>query len=42
LKRTGEHSVKGAVTLESVIQGATNHIKNHLPFIAEKRKALGV
>lgn len=42
LQRTGEHSIKGTVTLESVIKGATNHIKNHLPFIAEKRKALGV
>lgn len=41
LKRTGEHSLKGPVTLEQVIVTATNHIPHHLPFIAEKRKALG-
>jgi hypothetical protein len=42
LKRTGEHSIKGPVTLEQVIATATNHVPHHLPFIAEKRKALGI
>jgi hypothetical protein len=42
LRRTGRHSEKGPVTLERVITGATNHVYQHLPFIAEKRKALGV
>jgi hypothetical protein len=42
LKRTGEHSLKGPVTLEQVIVTATNHIAHHLPFVHEKRKALGI
>lgn len=41
LARTGTHSVKGPVTLEQVIRTATGHIPHHLPFIAEKRAALG-
>jgi uncharacterized damage-inducible protein DinB len=39
--KTGVHSVKGLLALEAVLQGAINHILHHLPFIAEKRKALG-
>lgn len=42
LQRTGQHSLKGPQTLEQVIVTATNHIPHHLPFIAEKRKALGI
>lgn len=42
LARTGEHSIKGPVTLASVIQGAINHVNNHRPFIAAKRAALGI
>lgn len=42
LQLTGNHNKKGLVTLEKVIQMATNHITNHLPFVAEKRKALGL
>ena len=42
LQLTGNHSKKGLQTLEKVIQTATAHIPHHLPFIAEKRKALGV
>jgi hypothetical protein len=42
LQRPGVHTEKGLVTLEQVIRGATNHIPHHLPFIIEKRKALGV
>jgi hypothetical protein len=41
-QRTGVHSLKGLLSLEKVIQGATNHIPHHLPFIQEKRKALGL
>jgi uncharacterized damage-inducible protein DinB len=41
LQQTGNHSKKGLITLEKAIQMATNHIPHHLPFIAEKRKALG-
>jgi hypothetical protein len=42
LERTGCHNKRGIVTLEKAIQTAVNHIPHHLPFIAEKRKALGV
>ena len=42
LQLVGNHSKKGLWTLEKVIQVATGHIPHHLPFIAEKRKALGV
>jgi uncharacterized damage-inducible protein DinB len=42
LALTGVHNKRGLVTLEKVIQMAINHIPHHLPFIAEKRAALGV
>jgi hypothetical protein len=42
LQLTGCHNKKGIVTLEKVIQTATNHIPHHVKFIAEKRKALGI
>ena len=42
LQLTGNHNKTGLMTLERVIQMATNHIVHHLPFVAEKRKALGV
>ena len=42
LQRSGVHSKRGLVTLEKIIQMATNHISHHLPFIAEKKAALGV
>ncbi len=42
LERKGEHSIKGPVTLASVIQGAINHINGHLVHVAEKRKSLGL
>ena len=42
LQLTGNHNKKGLMTLERVIQMAVNHIAHHLPFVAEKRKALGV
>ena len=42
LQATGVHSLRGLMTLERVIQLATNHIPHHLPFIAAKRQALGL
>ncbi len=42
LELTGVHNKRGLITLEKIIQLAINHIPNHLTFIAEKRKALGV
>jgi hypothetical protein len=42
LELTGCHNKKGLVTLAQVIRTATNHVHHHLPFVAEKRKALGV
>jgi len=40
LDRVGIHSERGPRTLADILSGATNHIAHHLPFIAEKRKAL--
>jgi len=40
--RQGIHNEKGLVTLESILTGAGNHIYNHLVFIHDKRKALGI
>lgn len=42
LKQTGVHSIRGLLTLEQVIQTVSNHIVHHLPFVLEKRKALGL
>ncbi len=42
LQRTGMHSLKGPVTLEKIIQMSINHINNHMPFIVDKKKALGI
>lgn len=42
LQLVGCHNKRGLMTLEKVIQMATNHLLHHLPFIAEKRLALGV
>lgn len=42
LQLTGNHSKRGLLTLEKIIQGAINHIPHHLAFIVEKRKVLGV
>ena len=40
--RMGVHSFKGLVPLSAIVTGATHHIENHVKFIEEKRKALGV
>ncbi len=42
LQLTGNHNKRGLQTLEKVIGMAINHIPNHLAFVAEKRKVLGV
>jgi uncharacterized damage-inducible protein DinB len=40
--RIGIHSERGPKTLAELITVATNHVAHHLPFIAEKCKALGL
>ena len=40
LTRVGIHSERGELTLERILTMACNHIPHHLPFIAEKKKAL--
>lgn len=42
LQRVGVHSERGPRTLEQLVTGATGHITHHVPFILEKRKALGL
>ncbi|MSU78338.1 MAG: hypothetical protein EXS16_09595 [Gemmataceae bacterium] len=42
LTRVGIHNEKGPRSLEQLLTTATNHITNHLTFIQEKRKALGL
>jgi organic hydroperoxide reductase OsmC/OhrA/uncharacterized damage-inducible protein DinB len=39
-KRTAVHSGSGLCTLEDLVKKAIGHVQHHLPFIAEKRKAL--
>jgi len=40
--RMGNHAERGLVTLEKTLQTAVGHIQHHVPFILEKRKALGI
>jgi len=42
LDRVGVHSERGPKSLAELLTGATNHITHHLPFVYEKRKALGL
>jgi len=39
--RTGTHTEAGPLTLEQLVERFARHIEHHLPFIDEKRKALG-
>jgi hypothetical protein len=39
--RTAVHSHSGLVTLRQLVWQAVRHLRHHLPFIAEKRAALG-
>jgi len=41
-QRSGVHSERGLKTLEEMLTGAVNHVQHHLPFIVEKRRALGL
>jgi uncharacterized damage-inducible protein DinB len=40
-QRRGIHSDNGPMTLEKILGNIANHIPHHLPFLQEKRKALG-
>jgi hypothetical protein len=40
--RHGIHSEYGPLTLETVLMRSTNHIPNHVRFVEEKRRALGI
>jgi uncharacterized damage-inducible protein DinB len=40
--RIGVHNERGPKTLADLVAGATGHVAHHLPFIAEKRKMLGL
>jgi len=42
LQRVGVHNERGPLTLENLLQGATNHVAHHLKFIKDKRRALGL
>ena len=41
-QKTGNHWVKGVVTLEQILEGVNYHIPHHLPFLVAKREALGL
>ena len=41
-RRTAVHSESGLVTLRQLVLQAVQHLRHHLPFIIEKRTALGV
>lgn len=41
-QRTAVHSLSGLVTVRQLVFQAVRHLRHHLPFIAEKRAALGV
>jgi hypothetical protein len=40
-QRTGIHTEAGPLTLEQLLTRSVKHIEHHVPFIHEKRKALG-
>lgn len=40
--RLGRHSEAGPLTLQDLLQRATNHVTHHVQFIHEKRRALGL
>lgn len=40
-QRRGIHSEAGPLTLEQFIERSTRHIAHHVPFIEEKKRALG-
>jgi len=42
LARRGIHSEAGPLTLEQLLERVTRHLEHHVPFIEEKRRALGL
>jgi uncharacterized damage-inducible protein DinB len=40
--RTGVHTERGLMTLEDLLRTEAEHIPHHLPFLEEKRRALGL
>ena len=40
-KRTAVHTASGVLNLRQLVLQSVRHLRHHLPFIAEKRKALG-
>src|SRR5262245_29477204 len=40
--RVGVHSAAGPLTLLQFVERATEHVRHHVKFIEEKRKALGI
>ena len=40
-QRAGTHSTAGRMTLEEIVAKANMHLAHHLPFILEKRRAIG-
>lgn len=41
-EKIGHHMVKGPLTLEEILNGINYHIPHHLPFLVDKRRALGL
>jgi len=39
--RTGLHSERGPLTLETLVTGAVSHLKHHIKFIVSKREKMG-
>jgi hypothetical protein len=40
-RRTGQHSERGLLTLETLVQTFVTHVDHHLKFLHEKRERLG-
>lgn len=40
--RIGNHSAAGPLTLAQLVERGANHIRHHVKFVEEKRKALGI
>jgi uncharacterized damage-inducible protein DinB len=42
VNRVGIHNERGPRTLGDLVGGVVEHVKHHMPFIVEKRRALGL
>jgi hypothetical protein len=40
--RIGNHTAAGPLTLAQLVERGANHIRHHVKFVEEKRKALGI